>query len=111
MRSWPDFMVRDALRLVTLAWIVGRLVVMAVDAIVRVSFQTNVQANQAANSALVGHTQNAQGTGPFTRVGTAAYGCNGANDVDVTASLAALGAALAQFATYVDFVSISLVRR
>jgi hypothetical protein len=84
---------------------------MAVDAIVRVSFQTNVPANQAANTALVGHAQNAQGPGPFTRVGTAAYSCNAGADADVMAALAALGQALAAHAATVDFVSVSLVRR
>jgi len=84
---------------------------MPVDAIVRVSFQTNVQANQAANNALVGHTQNATGPGPFERVGTAAYACSNAADAAVGASIASLGQALQQHATTVDFVSISLIRR
>ena len=84
---------------------------MAVDAIVRVSFQTNIPANQAANSALVGHTQNANGPGPFVRVGTAAYSCHAGADVEVLSALAALGQALAANAATVDFVSVSLVRR
>ena len=84
---------------------------MAVDAIVRVSFQTNIPANQAANYALVGHTQNTNGPGPFVRVGTAAFSCNAGSDADVMNALAALGQALAAHSATVDFVSVSLVRR
>jgi hypothetical protein len=84
---------------------------MAVDAIVRVSFQANVRANQAVNLALVGNTQDAQGTGPFVKPGTAAYSCNSGDDAAVMQALAELGEALAKFAADVDFVSISVIRR
>lgn len=83
---------------------------MAVDSIVRVSFQTNVAANQAVNSALVGHPQNATGTGPFTRVGTAAFSVNGGNDAAVGSALAMLGAAISTHSADLDFLSISLVK-
>lgn len=82
----------------------------AVDAIVRVSFQSSPPANQAANSALVGHTQNKNRPGPFTRVSTACYGCSVADETAVAAALASLGQALAKYATVIDFVSISMVR-
>jgi hypothetical protein len=84
---------------------------MPVDSIIRVSFQTNPQANQAANTALVGHTQNASGPGPFARVGTAAYSCSNAPELAVGSAIAQLGNALKDFASDLDFVSISLVRR
>ncbi len=84
---------------------------MPVDAIVRVSFQTNVRANQAANSALVGHTQNATGPGPFQRHGTAAYSCSNVAEAAAGAAISQLGQAVQQFASDLDFVSISLVRR
>jgi hypothetical protein len=83
---------------------------MAVNAIIRVSFQTNVTANQAVNSALVGHPQNATGTGPFTRVGTAAYSVTGGGDAAVGGALATLGAELSTHAASLDFLSVSLVR-
>jgi hypothetical protein len=84
---------------------------MAVDAIVRISFQSNVYANQATNQALVGHAQNASGSGPFTRVGTAAYSVNGGADVAVGRALAELGQTLSTFATDLDFAAITLVRK
>ena len=84
---------------------------MPVDSIVRVSFQSNTRANQAANSALVGHAQNATGTGPFTRHGTAAYSCSSTSEAAVGASIAQLGQAIQQFSSDLDFVSVSLVRR
>jgi hypothetical protein len=83
---------------------------MPVDAIVRVSFQSSTPANQAANSALVGHAQNATGHGPFAKVNTACYTCSDANEVAVAAALAQLGQALVNYAAVIDFVSISLVR-
>ncbi len=83
---------------------------MAIDAIIRVSFESDVNANQAANKALVGHTQNPKGPGPFERVGTALYQCSVASDHDVGLALRDLGAALQQFSTTVDFVSISMLR-
>jgi hypothetical protein len=82
-----------------------------VDSIVRVSFQSSVPANQAANNALVGDPLQAQGPGPFVKVGTAAYSCQGKTEIEVTHALAALGAALMQYASVVDFVAVTLVRR
>jgi len=84
---------------------------MAVDAIVRVSFQSNVQANQAANMALVGHVQNSRGVGPFVRVGTAVFSCSNAAELPVATSLATLGEALRTYAESIDFVSITMARR
>ncbi len=84
---------------------------MAVDAIVRVSFQSNVLANQAANNAMVGHAQAATGGGPFERVGTAAYSCSNADELQVAQALAQLGQALVMHAPDIDFVGVTLVRR
>ena len=84
---------------------------MSIDAIIRVSFESSVYAIQAVNRALVGHSQNPTDGGPFEKVGTAVYMCTGASEQDVGASLAQLGTALQQYASTVDFVSISLVRR
>lgn len=83
---------------------------MAMDAIVRISFESNVYANQAANKALVGHATWARRTGPFERVGTALYQCRQANDHEVGEALERLGTALKEYSHSLDFVSISLVR-
>jgi hypothetical protein len=84
---------------------------MAVDAIVRVSFDTNASANQAANKALVGHAQNARATGPFERIGTAAYSCSNASDLAVAQALGLLSAAVIQYSGSVDSIAITFVRR
>lgn len=84
---------------------------MAIDAIVRVSFQTNTAANQAANSALVGHAQNPTGPGPFARVNTAVYSAQAKPDADVVQALAALMMVVGQPGAALDFLSISLTTR
>ena len=83
---------------------------MAINSIVRVSFQSNVHANQSANNALVGHTQNSTGSGPYERVGTAVYSCCGATELSVAQALAGLGQTLSTYAADMDFVSITVVR-
>jgi hypothetical protein len=83
---------------------------MSVTAIIRASFQSSVQANQAVNSALVGHAQNAQGPGPFTRVGTAAFTVTQGNEAAVGQALAALGQAVATHAAALDFLAVTVVR-
>ncbi len=84
---------------------------MAFDAIVRVSFQTDVQANQAVNKALVGDSQNSTGTGPFTKIGTALYSCTNANDSEVAGTLVELSKELKANASSLDFCSITLAKR
>ncbi len=84
---------------------------MAVDSIVRVSFQSVVEANQAANSALVGVNQGNVGPRPYEKIGTALYSCSNADEQDVANSLADLGHALATYAPTIDFVSITVARR
>jgi len=84
---------------------------MAFDAIVRISFQSNSEANQAANNALVGHPQRKTGSGPFKRVGTAVYSCYDAQELQVALALSQLGNVLGNFALYIDFVSITIVRK
>lgn len=84
---------------------------MSIDAIVRVSFQTNPSANQAANQALVGHAQNAQGTGPFERVNTAVYSAHSKPDADVLQALSTLMTVISQPNVALDFLSVSLTRR
>lgn len=84
---------------------------MATDAIVRVSFESSVYANQAANRALVGHATYKRGPGPFRKVGTALYQCHEAEDHAVGEALAQLGIALREYSGYIDFVSISILRR
>lgn len=83
---------------------------MAVDAIIRVSFQTSVKAHQAVNKALVGHPQNASGSGPFSRVNTAVFSCNNAADDAVDAALRRMLVALAEYQQKVDFLSVTLTR-
>ena len=84
---------------------------MPVDSIVRVSFQTVPEANQASNYALVGHNANPTGPRPYTRVGTACYSCSNAEDHAVAECLADLAATISDHAGQVDFVSITIARR
>jgi len=84
---------------------------MPIDAIVRVSFQSEPRANQAANLALVGDRQESVGPGPFRRVNTAVYSCSGAPDIAVGRALADFGSALNEFSAEVDFASVTLIRR
>ncbi len=84
---------------------------MPIDAIIRVSFESRPQANQAVNSALVGHPQEPVGPGPFQRVGTAVYACSGAPEQPVGQALAELGAALNNYSYVLDFVGMSLIKR
>jgi hypothetical protein len=84
---------------------------MPIDSIVRVSFQTSVKATQAANRALVGHADKNTARGPFRRVATAVYSCSDGSDLEVGKAIADLGSVLQQYATSLDFVSISLVRK
>ena len=84
---------------------------MSFDSIVRVSFQSETPANQAANKALVGHAQDSTGTGPYQRIGTALYSCNNASEQDVAQSIYDLGIAVLKNANHLDFVSISVGRR
>ena len=84
---------------------------MPIDAIIRVSFQSSVPANQAVNQALVGHRQHRTASGPFAKVNTALYQCMDADDADVGRSLAALGEAYAAHVRSIDFLSVSLLRK
>ena len=84
---------------------------MAVDAIVRLSFQSNPSANQAANKALVGNAQEASGSGTFQRVGTAAYSCSSQDDGKVALSVFEPGKAILEYHEDLDFLSISYVRK
>jgi hypothetical protein len=76
---------------------------MAVDAIVRVSFESDSLAHGDVRKAL-------EWEGPFHKVNTAVYECLAAPDADVIAALAALGAALTRHATTIDFLSVTLTR-
>ena len=82
---------------------------MPLDAVVRASFQSEVRANQAVNHALVGHTQDAMGSGPFTREGTHLFRCQSADNAAVLSALAGFVAALQQYGAVVDhaFVYVS----
>lgn len=84
---------------------------MPIDAILRVSFQSSVRANQAANRALVGHAQNASGPGPFSRINTAVYECRGAETSVALASIATLIDQMLQRPDKIDFLSVSLSSR
>jgi hypothetical protein len=84
---------------------------MPVDSIIRVSFQSNIGAGQAVNRALVGHADKSAARGPFKRVATAVYSCSDGSDLEVGEAIAQLGSVLQDYATSLDFVSISLVRK
>lgn len=83
---------------------------MAIDAVVRISFQSVPEANQSANRALVGVSQGDEGPGPFRRVATAAYSCFAGEDMAVASAIASLGNVIAEYGAQLDFVSISLVK-
>lgn len=84
---------------------------MPVDSIVRVSFQSNVKALQQVNAALVGHVRASSGSGPFQRIGTAAYSCSAKGEWEVTEAIARLFAALVHHAISIDFVSITMAHK
>ena len=84
---------------------------MAIDAIIRVSFQTSPEANKAANSALVGHQSNSHGPGPFERVNTAVYSCRGESDNVVHDALRDFVVALGTHREVLDFVSVTATKR
>ena len=84
---------------------------MAVDAIIRVSFQSDPQANQDVNEALVGHKQEATGQRPFERVNTAVYSCVGAADQSVEDALKAFVRAIGWHRHSLDFLSVTLTKR
>jgi hypothetical protein len=89
---------------------------MPIDAIVRVSFQRGidekdrVQAHQAVGLALVGHSQNATGSRPFTRVNTAVYSTQRNADNDVEQALQDFVVALGKNRDIIDYVSVTLTR-
>lgn len=83
----------------------------AIDAIVRVSFQSSVKANQAVNLVLVGHRQNPIGPRPFKRVNTAAFACRAGDPSQVVAALNELGKLVLEHADRLDFLSVTVVRR
>jgi len=85
---------------------------MSVDAVVRVSFNGgDPRNNQAANRALVGHAQNATGSGPFEKVGTALYTCTGGDAERVAGAIVELAAEVKTRANALDFISIHVFRR
>ena len=84
---------------------------MPVDAIIRVSFQSDVEANQDVNEALVGHKQEPTGSKPFSRVNTAVYSCTNGDDEPVKNALASFVRAVNWHTHSLDFLSVSLTKR
>jgi hypothetical protein len=82
---------------------------MAIDAIVRVSFQNRPKANRAANEALVGDPQARSSYRPFTRVNTACYTVSKGNEIDVLDALKNLLEVARE--PGLDFLSITVVTR
>lgn len=82
-----------------------------IDAVVRVSFQSEPKGNQAANEALTGDAMG-KGTTPFVKRGknTALYHCQAGADQDVLAAVSTLMEKLKAFATKLDYVSITVIR-
>lgn len=78
-------------------------------AIVRVSFQSNVQANQGTNRALVGHAQDASGSGPFDRSGTGCYITSGQSKAgDVLIAIRDAVEAAIQNLSDLDYLSVTV---
>ena len=84
---------------------------MPIDAVVRVSFNSDVKANPAVNEALVGRKQGDIGSGPSFKLGTAFYSCADQADADVAKAIAALGRALIGHAHSLYHCFLSMVRR
>ncbi len=84
---------------------------MVIDAVVRVSFQSETEANQAVNNALVGHPQDATGNGPFTKEGTALYRCTGTEDDDFKKALSQLVQAVNSHIYALDHVFLYITRQ
>jgi len=82
-----------------------------INAIVRVSFQSDPEANQLASETLTGHRM-ATTSLPFTKLlNTAVYHCQAGSDHAVLSAVAALLTRLRnEKADVVDYVSITLVR-
>jgi hypothetical protein len=78
--------------------------------IVKVSFQSEVQANQAVNKALVGQHQGDTGPGPFRKVNTGLYLCDNAGEAAVVLALKDLALAIETWKAKLDFVSVSITR-
>jgi hypothetical protein len=83
---------------------------MAIDAIIRVSFQSDTPANQDVNEALVGHKQEATGPNPFRRVNTAVYSCTNGDDDSVKNALTGFVKAIGRHTYSLDFLSVSLTK-
>lgn len=81
-----------------------------IDAIVRVSFQSDSTANQEASRTLTGD-RFGNGPGPFrTGPNTALYHCPAGADAAVLDSLRDFLAAMRNKANVVDYISITLIR-
>lgn len=76
---------------------------MPIDAIVRLSFQTNSQANQEAQRAITS-------SGVFQRVNTAVFSTSKGDDEKVQAALEQLLGVLKNHSSTIDFVSLTLTR-
>tara|TARA_R100000988_G_scaffold11065_1_gene6003 strand:- start:7 stop:312 length:306 start_codon:yes stop_codon:yes gene_type:complete len=84
---------------------------MPIDAIVRASFQSHVKGNQAVNRALVGHAQDAVGTGPFERVNTQVFVASAKPDADIHAALDSLIEAIGAHSSKLDYLSLTVTTR
>ena len=84
---------------------------MALDAIVRASFQTHVTGNQAVNRALVGQHQDATGPGPFERVNTQVFVASAKPDAAVHAALASLMTPINTHSAKLDYLSVTVTTR
>ena len=84
---------------------------MAIDAIVRASFQSSPDANHAVNKALVGHATRTRGVGPFVRVNTQVFVASAAPDAAVHSALMALMNEIGVHSAKLDFLSITVTTR
>jgi hypothetical protein len=78
---------------------------------IKVSFQSNPRANQAVNRALVGHHANAQGPGPYERIGTGSYAAIDPDPQEQAEAFAEFHRALDEFDDSLDSYSINVMRR
>lgn len=83
---------------------------MAVDALIRVSFESNADASNAARRNLTGTQLANTPETPFQKLGSSAYSAMNASDADVAAAIAALAQTITSHSS-LDFLSISVIRR
>lgn len=83
---------------------------MPVDALVRVSFNADANANNKARYALTGTINSTDPEAPFQKVGTAAFSANDADEKSVAEALQKLSKVLVEHHNTIDSLALTLVK-